>query len=343
MKPISMANTKKEIMNAYEAAMAKIQELEKQRLNPEKKVQEKRREEVTLKADAIMTDNLEKSFETIKSSIVSALSDIYGKMEEQSRQYLLLQEAITLKEQELKDIYEIERNAATLAALIEAQNDKKAVFEQEMAVRKAELTEEIEALKLKIAIEKAAYEKDKKAQIEQDKESQKRQSEEFEYEFARKKRIRKNELDDELAALKRATQEEIERKTREIEERLADITAREGELEELRNAAARFEQTLQDAVTRAREETTERVKIQLQHEIELSKRQFTGEKDVMLTRIEALQSKVEEQAEMIASLSAKLEKSYANVQNVAVKAIEGASQSGFRNLKDAIAEKRDES
>lgn len=52
-------------------------------------------------------------------------------------------EAIEVKNRELQEIFEIERSAHALAALIEAQRQKKIVFETEMERRKRELEEEI--------------------------------------------------------------------------------------------------------------------------------------------------------------------------------------------------------
>lgn len=53
------------------------------------------------------------------------------------------------------------------------------------------------------------------------------------------------------------------------------------------------------------------------------KRDFAGERNVFTTRIQALEKTVAEQAEQIARLSQQAERAYAQVQDIAVKALEG--------------------
>ena len=57
-------------------------------------------------------------------------------LEEEVSKYIKIKEGIWLKEKELQEIYEIEKNASTLTALLEAQVQKRTEFENEMRERK---------------------------------------------------------------------------------------------------------------------------------------------------------------------------------------------------------------
>jgi hypothetical protein len=59
--------------------------------------------------------------------------------------------------------------------------------------------------------------------------------------------------------------------------------------------------------------------------VDLLQKEFVGERNVLNSRIEALQLTVEKQTEQIARLSQQLEHSYGQVQDIALKAIEGPS------------------
>ena len=50
-----------------------------------------------------------------------------------------------------------------------------------------------------------------------------------------------------------------------------------------------------------------------------------GEKNVLKTRIAALETTVKEQAEQLAKLSLQVERSYGQIQDIAVKAIQGSA------------------
>ncbi len=72
------------------------------------------------------------------------MTQISDKLEDEVNRLNGIQKAIDIKEEEIKELYEIEKSAAALAALIEAQNQKRQEFESEMAVKKDDLMREIE-------------------------------------------------------------------------------------------------------------------------------------------------------------------------------------------------------
>lgn len=342
MSDVSMSNTKKEILEAYDKALKKITDLESKLLNPEKKLEEKKEDNLKIQAKKIVEDNLDKTFSNLKNHLDSVLNDVLLKIEEQVKNYQTMSEAISFKEKELKEIYEIEKTSSTLAALIEAQNEKQVKFELDMAERRKILEMELSALKTSIEKEKTEYEQQIKSQKLQDKQDRDRQTEEFQYDFERIKLLAENDLKDKLAADKRKFDNDIEQKQKELEIRENNIKATETELAELRKKVTTFDSTLTAAVEKAKKETTEIVKLNLKHELELTAKQYIGEKEVLLTKIASLEEKVKEQNAMISSLSDKLESSYEKVQNVAVKAIEGASKSNYQGMKEVITERKEE-
>jgi hypothetical protein len=88
---------------------------------------------------------------------------------------------------------------------------------------------------------------------------------------------------------------------------------------------AAFPQELDAAVSKAIEETTARLEAQAATKQELLAKDAEAEQRVLKSRIDTLQQTVKEQAEQIARLSAQIDKSYGQVQDIAVKAIEGSA------------------
>ena len=64
------------------------------------------------------------------------MTQISDKLEDEVTRLNGIQKAVDIKEEELKELFEIEKSAATLAALIEAQNQKRQEYEFEMTRRK---------------------------------------------------------------------------------------------------------------------------------------------------------------------------------------------------------------
>ena len=67
--------------------------------------------------------------------------------------------------------------------------------------------------------------------------------------------------------------------------------------------------------------------------------EYAGERNVLTTRITSLEQTAKEQAEQISRLLAQAEKAYAQVQEIAVRAIEGSgSAKQLANLQQMLAE-----
>ena len=82
---------------------------------------------------------------------------------------------------------------------------------------------------------------------------------------------------------------------------------------------------MEAAVSKAVKETSEKLQTTAKNQVDLSNKQFEGERNVLTTRIESLQATVKQQAEQIAKLTQHQEMAYEKIQNIALKAIEGSS------------------
>ena len=110
-------------------------------------------------------------------------------------------------------------------------------------------------------------------------------------------------------------------------------------MNELRKKVSAFPKEMETAVAKAIKETTDRLNLEAKNREELVKKEFIGERNVLTTRIESLEKSVKEQNEQIAKLSQQLEKAYQQVQEIAVKTIEGSSTiKSFANLQQWISE-----
>lgn len=134
------------------------------------------------------------------------LTQISDRLEDEINKLEGVQKAIEIKEKELKELYEIEKTAATLAALIEAQNQKRQEFESEMAKRKEELIQEIEKTRAEWEKEKEKYEMEAKERNAAEVKEREREKEEFQYTFKREQQLLKNSFEDEKAKLEREIQ-----------------------------------------------------------------------------------------------------------------------------------------
>ena len=351
---LSMKNTKRELLDAYQEAMEQLREKEKTQLKPEQTIQAKKDAKVVAAVADLSADKVSQGVAQLRNEINKMLSQLAEKLTGEVERFETTQRAITIKEQELKEVYEIDRSAASLAALIEAQHQKSETFESEMAARKEALTQEMDTLHRHADKEKAERQAEAKEWEQQQAKQRKRQEEEYRYAFEREQQLARDKFEDEKARLlaekeaiagqTKALKERTENELREREQRLAE---REGELESLQAQVQAFPERLEAAVTKAIKETTERVQRETKYRQDLVQKEFEGEKNVLTARIESLEDTVREQNEQLAKLAQQHEAAYQKVQDVAVKAIEGASKAGSfealqRTLRDQPEKKGSE-
>ena len=327
---VSMSNTKKEMLDAYEKIVEQLEEKREAELKPVEKIEEKKSKEMTSIADSISTEEIVRKTAELKHEFGLTLAKLSEKLESEVENYDTIKTAVENKRNELQDIFEIQKEATSLAALIEAQRQKRQEFEEEMAARKAELESEIQSVKEEWEWTEKQRELEVKESETAELKQRKREKEDFEYDFQRAKQQTKDAFEAEKAAWEREWNNSKEAKEKEFAEREQAIAQSEAELKELREKVENFPEELNKAVEKAVKEATERIQLDAKHKDQLNLNKFEGENNVLTIRIESLEKTIKEQNQHIDKLSTQLEKSYSQVQDIAVKAVEGSS--GQRNL-----------
>jgi hypothetical protein len=324
-KALSMSNTKKEMLDAYNALLKQLQEKREAELKPEKKIEEKKERETVKVAETLSSEGVVKEIGNLKLEIGKRLTQIADGLEEEVNKYKKIQEAIKIRDGELKELYEIERSAETLAALIEAQNQKRQEFESEMVARKEELNREIQVIRDAWGKEKKEHEAEMTERDAAEAKRREREKEEYSYTFRREQQLAKDKFEDDKAKTEKEIQLKKELMEKDLAERETVIAEKEQELNELREKVAAFPKEMEQAVNTAVKETTERITGEAKNKEELTRKEFDGQRNVLTTRIESLEKTVKEQSVQITNLSEQLEKSYQKVQDIAVKSVEGSS------------------
>ena len=322
-KTISEKNTKTEIIEAYNEVLAKLKEqkaVNQQAVKKETEVKESLKE-----ASANSIDDIVRNLAGLKVQIVKTIDDLEEKMIAEYRKFSGLQQAATEEARILDELYGVQAEADSLAALVQAQKEKKASFEAQMEQTKASFDEDMSEKLQYWKKEQEEFDLAKKERDAQLKKDRLREEEEYSYnlQLARKKDA------DEYEATKTALEKELSTKKSALEkdwsEREAVLSSREEELSELRDKIAVFPKELEKAIKDTEKTVTERIEFKFKHEMQLIQKETEGEQKLHEQAVEALQSKIREQEELIRQLTQKADESVQQVQTIAVKAIEGAS------------------
>lgn len=331
-KKLSTSNTKQEMLDSYNDLLKQLEEKRENETLPEQKIIEKAAKQVIAAADSLSGAAIIHNISGLKADISKLLTTVSDQLEEALGRYEAVKRAIDEKEKELSEIYEIQKAASSLAALIEAQNLKKEEFENDMTNRKEELTREIEEIRAgwqKEKMERAAAQKEVEM-VEARKRS--REKEEYDYALQRDRQAATDTFEKEKAGLteeKERLEREIalrrERTDREFEEREQAIAHQEQELTDLRAKVAEFPAELDSTVVREVKAAVEKVQIEGKFRLDLLQKESEGERNVLHTRIASLEALVKDQSAHLTKLNEQVEKSYSQVQAIAVKAVEGSA------------------
>ena len=338
-KKLSDKSTKQEMIDAYQTLLKEVEEKKAAGLNPEKRLEERKADEAVKIASALTPDEIDQSIAGLKGNIGRMLADISDKLAAEVARFKSLQKAIETKQKEVEELYGIEKAAGSLAALIEAQNQKRREFEEELTGEKEQLEREIETTRAEWEKEKKGRESESKERETTETKARDREKEDYLYSFNREQQSLRDKLADEKATLEKEIQRKREAAEKDLAEREEAVAGTEQELAQLRNRAASFPAELSQAVEKSIAEANEKLKLEAKNKDDLLRKEFEGARNVAATRIESLEKINKEQADQNGKLAKQLETAYQKVQEIAEKAIDGSSQSkSFTELQKLLSD-----
>ena len=330
---VSMKNTKKEMLNIIHQLQQEMEAKEKTKLNPERVKEKNKKTETVQKADQTIDADLVNRIHALKLSINQELTELSQKIQIEAEQYKNLKLAIEIKQAELETLYGIEKEAANLATILEAQQQTREEFAGEMAEKQEKLDNLIAETKKGWEREKTAYREALAEEKVKNKKERIREQEEYDYRVKRSRELAQNKFNDEMEQAEKELKEQKkvfeqfqQEKNAELTERENQVTDREQVMDELQQRVNVFPEELQKAVDSAVQAAQKQVKEYAGHKETLLNKTFEGERNVLQTKITSLESLVKDQTKQIDKLIMQQEKAYQQVQDIAGKAVAGAAE-----------------
>lgn len=318
------SRAKQEVLEEYGELAKELEEKRDAEMAPEEKIAVKAAKKVVETADAVSAEGIISEIGKLKGEVGRVLATLSERLEGEVNKYEAIKKAVEIKEKELQEIYEIQKSASSLVALTELQAKKKEEFEAEMEAKKEALGTEIETIRSSWEEEKRRQNQEIKERDAAEVKRRERERGEYEYAFNREQQLAREQFEDEKARLEREMKERKETAEKELAVREQALSQSESELKALREKAAGFPKELEVTVAREVKIAVEKVQTEARNKEELLKKEIEGEKNVLLTKIAAFETKVKEQADQLAKLTQQFEKAYEQVQSIAIKAVEGS-------------------
>ncbi len=335
-EPLTMKQTKAEMIKAYNELRKKLQEKAESDL-PEKKAEQKKKveQEVVAKVSTYTVESIVKDLADLHLSVGKTLSELSEQLVQETNKLKEIQQAIEIQKANLEELHDIHLAADTLSALVEEHEERQQAFEAEMKERGEKFRLEMEQNRMEWKKEQEENEQGNKERDAQLKKLREREEEEYKYDLALQRKKEKDAYDAEKKALTESLEKTRIEQEKELAEREAAIAAREDQFQELTKQVESFPVELSKAVKDAEAAAFQKASEQAKIEAQLVAKGVETERRVSGLKIKTLEETVERQEEKLEGLTKELSKANEKVQNIAVKAIEGAS--GARTL-SAVSE-----
>ena len=298
---ITMKNTKAEMLEALNSALARAQAAETGKLNPVKVEKEQMEKKAVESAKAAM-----------KQNIFSV---------ELNNKFMDLQVAIAAEEARLQELYGVSAELQKLAQIIEAGRERQAQIDSENGAKIEEAKASLEVLKAEYTQKKAELQEEYDTLAKKLKVERTREAEEFQYNLKREREKENNIWEDGKAARELTLSKKEEQAQAilvEAEAKVEYIKALEAKVESI---PALIESEKKAAVTSAIAELTR----EHEYKTALSDKDYQNSLARQNDKIAYLEKELESAGKSNAALQNKLDKAYTELRELATKTVESAS------------------
>jgi len=312
--PVRAKRARAEVQQEFEQVR---QEVEAARESADVKAEETARlhaAEARQAVDGVTVESVIRGISGLGLEMSKALADLSGKLAEEVERLSTVREAVSLERAELQRLHKIDVAATALDQLVQDYARQKEHLETEIAAQRAAWEEE-----------SRNTERERKEQEENLKKARARELEEYEYKknLERKKAQDKYEEDQRLQEKKNKERQEALEKS--WQQRETALKEQEQELQRLRKEAQDFPEMVKTESDKAAVLASKAAQQKYEQEILLLKREAEAEKRLSSLQVKTLEETIARQAAQLAALQKQVDDAKQQVQDIAVKAIEGAS------------------
>ena len=337
MKKLTSRNTKAEILSAYNAAVRELKNLKSQKSAPKAKAAVEAPAPVA--EGEVSIADIVRRLQGLTTNIGESASALQGDLSTEATTLAELRERADGVITELGTLHAIEVSDQTLGELIARYGERREATDTELTDKREAFDKEMSAARTEWKKEQDDHARKAKEAARELKKARQRDAQEYEYALARQKA---QQADEQEQATKRFEQELVELRERKAEDwktREQALAERETEYEELKAKSEAFEGEREAAVKKAEAEGTGIARRQSKTAADLHKKDNEGVRRVFELKITSLEDTIAKQEAQITALSQQLDGARKQTTELAVKAIDGASNaSSFEAIKEIALE-----
>jgi colicin import membrane protein len=264
--------------------------------------------------EGVTVEGVVQSLASLGLEIAKALSDISARLAQEVERLATVRDAVSLERSELERLHKIDIAATSLDQLVQDYAREKERLEAEITAQRAAWEEE-----------SRTAEREHKEQEESLRKARQREIDEYEYKKNLERKKAQDKYDEDLRLQEKKNKERQETLEKSWQQREAALKEQEQELVRLRKEVQDFPESLKTECEKAAVLAAKAAEQKYEQEILLLKKEAESERRLSSLQVKTLEETIARQAAQIAALQKQVEEAKQQVQDIAVKAIEGAS------------------
>jgi hypothetical protein len=277
--------------------------------------------------------------ERLRGSFGGTASSLQGKLTLEAERLATLRNQVEVQLSQLKTLHQITPSKDTLSSLIGTYNETAEAFREEMLQKEQGLDEELEQQRAEWRKEKELHQLRAQERDLAVATRHKRDEEEYTYNLKHQRDQDADRYAQEQKQLQAGLESARAEHEKQWKEREEELAAREAHYQTLKERVSGFDERLEKTMRSAREEGYAIAHRQAKNAADLLAREHGGVIKVKELRIASLKETLHKQEAEVTALAGKLSEAQRRAQELAVKAIEGASnESSFVAIKEIALE-----
>lgn len=313
MEKITSKSTKSQILDAYNKAIKKLNEIEASKDDP-----------VSQKESQMKKETFEAADKIVAMGILNP--EITG-------QYKSLELAIEMKKNELKDLYDLEVEANSLTAMINAHKDTQRELEEEAKENKKAIEAEIKALEAGLKAKEEEVENEIAEERERVSKIRQREEEEYQYNLKRKRQLEDDEWEDN----KKARESVIASKEEDLVNKAKELSEKETYIADLEDKVASISDQVASAYEEGKKEGKAKADKSNAFEVRSLETKHEYEVQNLQNQIDRLEQDLETEKSKNNDLQNKLDDAYTQMRELATNTVQ--SVGGVKILSNDTATK----
>lgn len=264
--------------------------------------------------EAVTVDGVVQKISGLGLEVSRALAGIAEKLSLEVELLASVREAVALERKDLQQLHKIDVAATSLDQMVQDYAREKQALESEIATQRTTWDDET-----------AQVVRERKEQEEALKRQRQREIDDYEYKKTLDRKKAQDKYEEEIRLRDGKNQHQQEALEKDWQKREAAIKAQDAEIARLIKEAAEFPARLAKDTEAAAAQARKEAEARLEHQILGLKKDAETEKKIAHLQVKTLEDALARSAAQIAALEKQLADAKQQVQDIAVKAIEGAS------------------